>query len=317
MATASLIEQIRSASRTMVRELGFMESTLAGTSYSPSAVHALLEMENQGAMTSAQLVQVLGLEKSSVSRMAGKLMEAGEIMEGPDAQDGRAKKLALTPKGRSTVAGIHAYGEMQVRSALEHLDPVQRQAVAQGLSAYARALKNCRLGGREKSDHGVTIAAGYVPGMVGRIVEMHATFYSRHSNFGQFFESRVASGLAEFAGRLDKACNSIWTAQQGGRVVGSVAMDGEDLGNNHAHLRWFILDDGCRGGGIGRKLLGEALGFADGQGFAATQLWTFKGLDTARRLYESFGFELVHEEPGEQWGSRVTEQQFTRVNPAL
>lgn len=28
------------------------------------------------------------------------------------------------------------------------------------------------------------------------------------------------------------------------RLVGSVAIDGEDLGNNEAHLRWFILDVG-------------------------------------------------------------------------
>jgi GNAT superfamily N-acetyltransferase len=94
--------------------------------------------------------------------------------------------------------------------------------------------------------------------------------------------------------------------------VGSLAIDGEDLGNDEAHLRWFILDDGCRGGGIGRHLLTEALDFCDRQNFSAIQLWTFKGLEAARRLYESLGFELTHEEQGNQWGTAVTEQQFTR-----
>ncbi len=45
-------------------------------------------------------------------------------------------------------------------------------------------------------------------------------------------------------------------------MVGSVAIDGEDLGNNEAHLRWFILDDACRGTGIGRQLLACAMQFA-------------------------------------------------------
>ncbi|MEG0053342.1 MAG: helix-turn-helix domain-containing protein, partial [Comamonas sp.] len=61
-------EAIRSASRAIVRELGFMNSTLAATPYSASAVHTLLELDAHQEMTAAQLVQTLGLDKSSVSR---------------------------------------------------------------------------------------------------------------------------------------------------------------------------------------------------------------------------------------------------------
>ncbi|WP_017127480.1 MarR family winged helix-turn-helix transcriptional regulator, partial [Pseudomonas gingeri] len=106
----SLVEAIRSASRTMVRELGFMRATLAGTDYSASAVHALLEIEAAGAMTAARLVQVLGLEKSSVSRMIGKLIDAGELREAVSDEDARAKQLLLTGQGRQTVAHIHRHG---------------------------------------------------------------------------------------------------------------------------------------------------------------------------------------------------------------
>ncbi|KDB10264.1 transcriptional regulator, MarR family with acetyltransferase activity [Burkholderia sp. lig30] len=308
----SLIEEIRAASRMMVRELGFMQATLAGTDYSPSAVHALLEIGASGSMTAAQLVQVLGLEKSSVSRMVGKLIQAGELGEAAGDDDGRVKQLFLTEQGKHTVAEIHAYGRMQVTTALEQLNPSQRQAVAQGLSAYAQALTACRLGTAEASPRSIQVSSGYRPGLVGRVAEMHAAFYSRHSGFGQFFECQVASGVAEFVGRLDEPCNEIWAATQNDRIVGSIAIDGQDLGNNQSHLRWFILDDGCRGSGVGRQLLAEAVAFCDRQRFAATQLWTFKGLDAARRLYESFGFELAHEEPGNQWGSTVIEQQFIR-----
>jgi predicted transcriptional regulator len=81
----SLITEIRRSSRLMVRELGFMNSTLAATDYSPSAVHTLLEISH-GAMTAAQLVQILGLEKSSVSRMLSRLLAAGELQENPTAK---------------------------------------------------------------------------------------------------------------------------------------------------------------------------------------------------------------------------------------
>lgn len=307
----ALIDEIRGASRTMVRELGFMRATLAGTDYSPSAVHTLLEIDAQGALAAAQLVQLLDLDKSSVSRLVAKLVKAGELEESADV-DGRVKRLQLSKQGKRTVAAIHAYSQQQVKAALDYLNPSQQQAVAQGLTAYARSLQAHR--NAEGNDAGATIeiCTGYRPGVVGRITQMHAEFYARLSGFGQFFESRVASGLAEFVGRLDHPCNQIWLAILNDRIVGSIAIDGQDMGENQAHLRWFILDDGCRGSGVGRRLLGEAVAFCDRQGFDAIELSTFKGLDAARQLYESAGFVLSLEEQGSQWGSVVTEQQFTR-----
>ncbi|MBB5190124.1 DNA-binding MarR family transcriptional regulator/GNAT superfamily N-acetyltransferase [Silvimonas terrae] len=315
--TPSLVEDIRSASRTMVRELGFMKSTLAGTSYSPSAVHALLEIDLHGAMPAAQLVQMLGLEKSSVSRMVGKLIEAGEIEEAPVKDDGRFKQLALTPQGQRTVADIHAHGQQQVITAMSQLDPEQQLLVAQGLGAYANALKQRHAQPGDAAARSIDIHTGYRPGLIGRIAQMHADFYSRQWHFGQFFESKVAAGVAEFTGRLDQPANQIWAAVQNGQIVGSIAIDGQGLGNSEAHLRWFILDNGCRGTGVGRELLTQAIAFCDDHGFGATQLWTFKGLDAARRLYESVGFELTWEEEGTQWGRLVTEQQFTRCKPTV
>ena len=281
MPDTPLIQQIRTASRLMVRELGFMSTTLAATHYSPSAVHTLLEVSMRGEMTAAQLVTLLGLEKSSVSRMVSRLLAAGELEERPCAEDARAKSLALTAKGHDTVAKINAWGTRQVVEALDHLDETQQQTVATGLAAYARALAQCRDSALADTAPQISLMTGYQPGMIGRIAQMHGEYYARHHDFGAFFE-------------------------------GKVAIDGEDLGQQEAHLRWFILDDSCRGSGIGRRLLSEAMAFCDSRQFSAVQLWTFKGLDAARKLYESFGFTLIREWQGEQWGKVMTEQQFTR-----
>ncbi|MEJ8323991.1 helix-turn-helix domain-containing GNAT family N-acetyltransferase [Kosakonia sacchari] len=296
----------------MVRELGFMNSTLAATDYSPSAVHTLLEVEKQGAMTAAQLVQILGLEKSSVSRMLSRLIAAGELQDVPSAEDARYKTLQLTAQGKASVARINSYAAMRVREALQHLTSAEQEAVARGLSAYATALEACRQGAPRPAREKPEIVTGYLPGMIGRISEMHASYYSQHYGFGYFFESKVAAGLAEFAGRLESVRNNIWLAVHQGKIVGSLAIDGEDLGNNEAHLRWFILDDECRGTGMGRQLLAKAMQFCDEQQFSAVQLWTFSGLNAARTLYESFGFTLSKEWQGEQWGRAMLEQQFTR-----
>jgi DNA-binding MarR family transcriptional regulator/GNAT superfamily N-acetyltransferase len=307
-----LVDSVREASRQVVRELGFMQATLAATPYPPSAVHAMLEIGDRSSLTGVQLAELLRLEKSSVSRMLGQLVKAGELRESLSKVDGRVKHLALTAKGRRTMDGIQAFGRGQVVAALSHVSESQRSRIYQGLSAYAAALEAQRLGKSFLADGGVQIQQGYQPGAIGRVVEMHARFYSRHAGFGRFFECLVAQGLSEFATRLAEVRNGLWLASYAGRIAGSIAIDGGVTDNSTAHLRWFIVADDVRGTGIGQQLLSEALAFCDRQGFRQSYLWTFKGLDAARRLYEKSGFVLKEERDGEQWGSRVTEQLFVR-----
>jgi GNAT superfamily N-acetyltransferase len=261
-------------------------------------------------------VQLLGLDKSSVSRMLARLIAAGELEEVPSPEDARAKSLRLTANGHETVSKINTFSNERVVSAIKSLAPAQQQTISQGLSLYANALLACRETGSDTRPDELTIVQGYIPGMIGRVAEMHGVYYAREHHFGRFFEAKVAAGVAEFSDRLDKPCNQIWLAVMNSRIVGSVAIDGEDLGPGEAHLRWFILDDGCRGHGVGKKLLTEAMRFCDSVGFSAVHLWTFNKLTAARRLYESFGFTLVKEWEGDQWGTLITEQQFTRRRDA-
>lgn len=145
----ALIDDIRSASRQMVRELGFMEATVAATDYPPSAVHTIIEIGLRGPMTAMQLGEFLHLEKSSVSRMVRKLIEAGELKETTDPTDARSKPLSLTTKGRRTLAALHDFGRRQVEGALRHLSEAERQTVCEGLMLYAAALRGDRRAGHD------------------------------------------------------------------------------------------------------------------------------------------------------------------------
>jgi DNA-binding MarR family transcriptional regulator len=137
----SLIDDIRAASRLMVRELGFMDATVAATDYPPSAVHTILEIGLRGPLTSGELAEILLLEKSSVSRMVRKLIDSGELKESLDAGDARLKPLSLTAKGQRTLTALHDFGRRQVSGALDQLTDAERRIVRDGLKLYARALK--------------------------------------------------------------------------------------------------------------------------------------------------------------------------------
>lgn len=307
------ILSVRDASRRMVRELGFMQPTLAETDLPPSAVHGIIELGNHGSMTANQLGQMLLLEKSTVSRMLARLIERGLIEERPSETDRRAKMLSLTPEGHALLGDINRFANLKVGKALHSLNGVSRQRVVGGLADYADALRAVR---KDAAPTAIEIHEGFLPGAIGRVAEMHGRYYAREWGMSSFFEARVASGMAEFSQRLDRPVNRIWLALQAGEIVGSIAVDGEDLGEGKAHVRWVIVDDGVRGSGTGRRLLDAAVAFCDAEGFPETHLWTFKGLDVARKLYEAAGFELAEEWSGDQWGQVLTEQRFVRKRSA-
>jgi GNAT superfamily N-acetyltransferase len=152
--------------------------------------------------------------------------------------------------------------------------------------------------------------AGYVPGAIGRVAEMHAAYYAEAWNFGLYFEAKVATELSQFLQRLDPERDGFWTAIRGGRVEGSIAIDGAKVESEGAHLRWFILSAALRAQGVGHRLLREAVDFCKQRQYARVFLWTFQGLEPARHLYEKFGFRLAEQIEGEQWGKRVLEQRY-------
>ena len=155
----------------------------------------------------------------------------------------------------------------------------------------------------------ITIS-GYVPGAIGRVAELHAAYYSKAWDFGLYFEAKVATELSQFLQRLDPARDGFWTANRDGRVEGSIAIDGAGAEAEGAHLRWFILSDALRAQGAGNRLLREALAFCRQRKYRRIFLWTFQGLESARHLYEKFGFQLAEQVEGEQWGKRVLEQRY-------
>ncbi len=140
------------------------------------------------------------------------------------------------------------------------------------------------------------------------MTELHALYYFENWGFDISFESQVARELSEFMVRLDSSRDGFWAAFVNGAFAGAIAIDGSSP--EGARLRWFIVDPGFHGHGIGHKLLDAAVKFCRDAGHSQVYLWTFKGLDAARKLYESVGFHLAEEHWIDQWGSRILEQKF-------
>ena len=159
----------------------------------------------------------------------------------------------------------------------------------------------------------IEFKAGYIPGSVGRVAELHGIYYHQHWGFGLFFEAKVATGLAAFLERYDANRDGFWTVSVDGRVEGAIAIDGIDADGKGAHLRYFIVSDVLRSKGIGKQLINTAIDFCRRRKYKRVYLNTFVGLSAARHLYEKVGFVLIEQVSGTQWGQEVDEQCFELV----
>lgn len=107
---------------------------------------------------------------------------------------------------------------------------------------------------------------------------LHGVIYARERGFDPTFEAYVAGPLAECVS-AGSPRERLWIAERDGQLVGCVAIVAASAST--AQLRWYLVDPGCRGSGLGKRLLAEAIAFCKDQGYADVILWTESALTTA------------------------------------
>jgi DNA-binding MarR family transcriptional regulator len=109
-------------------------------SVSASEGRALVELLAAHGIAQGELARLLGLEKSTVSRLAASLEQKGWIRRGRDEGNQRYVRLYLTPAG-SAIAGrlLQAWQSRQARI-IASLTDAERAGLAIGLGGLLRGL---------------------------------------------------------------------------------------------------------------------------------------------------------------------------------
>ena len=154
----------------------------------------------------------------------------------------------------------------------------------------------------------IQIHCGYVPGAIGRLLDLHGRYYSDRFGWGVQFEVEIAAELAAFFKRFNPDHDGFWVAMLDKQKFGGIAIVFSDA--QTARLRWFIIDPNYHGQGLGRSLMQVAIDFCQSVGFDEIYLWTAAGLPAAHHLYRQFGFSLVETVIDDRWGGQNNHQKF-------
>src|SRR5689334_17863309 len=100
MKTDLEVQIVRESLRRFNRRAGVLKSDPYGIDLSLSQSSALVDIARFGALRPNDLVRLLNLEKSSISRLITVLEDKGLVTADEDPHDGRSKLLKLTKAGR-------------------------------------------------------------------------------------------------------------------------------------------------------------------------------------------------------------------------
>ncbi|KAK4207258.1 hypothetical protein QBC37DRAFT_99428 [Rhypophila decipiens] len=349
---ADLITSLRTASRKLVREWGFLRPSLPGMALSHLAVHCLIEIDNCSSPCAfSELCTELQVTPHDLGAVIAELIRGGYITIVPNSRPKEGHKedheglFILTSIGKETLSDVNAYAQNQIAKALQVAHPTFGTDITTALGLYATALEASRLAEANPTPEltpiaspvrelaspifppptkpAVRIVTGYIPGLLGRTLEMNSTYYWDLVQWGPEFESDLGAGIADLIKRLDNPLNQAWSVVRTispptpgkparERIEGVIYVDGECSGEEGvAKIRAFILDDSVRGMGLGKRMVSEAMKFVRESGFRECRLTTMRMLAPAIRLYENEGFVQTGEQWESHWGKGHTALHFT------
>ena len=299
---ADTIADVRAFNRFYTRWVGALEQHHLGTSFSLAEVRVLYELAHRPGMIAREIIQQLGLDAGYLSRML-KRFEADGLIERQAAADGRASAL------RPTAAGLALFGELdrkaaeRIGDAIAGLDDQERTQLTAAMGLITRLTSK-----RKRSSGADVVLREPRSGDFGWAIERHGVIYKTQFGWGTRFEGLVAELFGRFATSHDPDRERCWIAELDGARVGCVFVVRREP--NVAQLRCLLVEPEARGNGVGAKLVDQSISFARSAGYERIMLWTNKGLDSARKIYESVGFQLVGEQAHEDFGVPLVGQNW-------
>jgi DNA-binding MarR family transcriptional regulator/GNAT superfamily N-acetyltransferase len=296
------IAEIRSFNRFYTKVIGLLEEGMHKSPYSLAEARLVHEIGKRGAITSAGVAAILGMDRGQMSRLLWRLIDQGLIAMLPRGADKRSAPLALTPEGDAVFRQLNDLSDASAMTLLEPLDEFQRRDLVGAMRRIAAILA--------ESDDEPLILRPHRIGEIGWLIHRQGLLYHLEQGWNGEFETLIAQIYGEYDAAPANPPKSLWIAEHGGEVAGSIFIIPAAGEEGTAQLRMLYVEPAFRGLGIGKRLVEESVNFSHASGYKRIILWTQDCLGSARRIYQGAGFELIREEPHHSFGVDLNGQYW-------
>jgi DNA-binding MarR family transcriptional regulator len=136
--------QLRELLRQLIRKLGLLDkSQLSCCGITYSQCHALVEIGSNQSLSINELAELLGLDKSTLSRTVNTMVEQGLVTREPDPDDRRYVKIKLTPTGSGLLSDIEDKMTDYYLNIYQAIPQDKRKQVLESLELLVKIIKGC------------------------------------------------------------------------------------------------------------------------------------------------------------------------------
>lgn len=136
------IAAIRSFNRFYTDLIGLLEKHLLNSNYSLAEVRVLYEIYTAGSIQASQIMVIMHIDKSYLSRLLKRLEKDKLLDKNPAEHDARASLISLTEKGISLFKELNEASNHQIKGLIQHLDPGQQTALVTHMDAIKTILQS-------------------------------------------------------------------------------------------------------------------------------------------------------------------------------
>ena len=299
------VTAVRRFTRFYTRRIGVLQEGLLGSSLTLTEARIVYEIATRARTTATDLREELDLDAGYLSRTL-KGLEAREVVNrAVDPSDQRQSVLTLTAGGDKLFAEVDAASKREVGAVLGRLATPDQASLVAAMATIERLFQQS-----EHPKRSAIVLRPHRPGDMGWVISRHGSLYAREYGWDITFEALVAKIAGEFIETFDGKSDCCFIAERGGENVGASFVVRKDA--TTAKLRMVIVDPSARGLGVGRQLVEACMQFARDAGYTRMTLWTNDVLVSARRLYQSLGFEMIASEPHHSFGVDLVSETWER-----
>lgn len=297
--------KVREFNRFHTRLVGALNEGHLTSQFSLVQVRILYELNHTDNLSASDLMARLQLDRGYLSRLLADLEGKGLILKKPDKDNGKRLIISLTEEGRHTSDALELESSRDVAKLLSDLSEFERGRLTRAMAYIQGQL-------RERKSDDTLILRDPEPGDLGWIVHRYGAIFAKEYGLDQSFEGLVAGIVSDYVRLRLPEKERCWIAEYGGEIVGSIFVvqsDASDL----AKIRLLYVERHARGLGIGGRLVDEAIKFAKQKGYKKISLWTNKSQNSAVKIYQARGFQMVSAEEINDFG-RTDEAQIWELD---
>ncbi|MEK6780335.1 MAG: MarR family transcriptional regulator [Bacteroidota bacterium] len=136
------IQSVRDFNRFYTNIIGLLDNHILDSSYSLPEARVLFELNRQSSCTAREILNVIKIDKSYLSRMLTQFESSGLIRKKTSAEDGRAVQLTLTPKGKKAAYELDTASILQIKNMLKPISDQAQQQLLLHLQKIKLILSN-------------------------------------------------------------------------------------------------------------------------------------------------------------------------------